>query len=96
MPQGYSLPRYLAPSSPVTTVLLPTSINSVNLTNVKTVVIMIEVVGMLLMWMLMLRMTLSGCTSILIVILLLVSALDCAGNFDGRVCVYNEIMGNIE
>ena len=57
MPQGYSLPRYLAPSPPVTTVLLPTSMNSVNLKSVKTVMIMIEVVGMLLRRMLMLRMT---------------------------------------
>ena len=78
VPQGYSLPRYLAPSPPVTTVLLPTSMNSVNLKSVKTVMIMIEVVGMLLMWMLMLRMTLSGCTSLLNVILVLVSALVCA------------------
>ena len=28
VPQGYSLPRYLAPSPPVTTVLLPTSFSS--------------------------------------------------------------------
>ena len=37
--------------------LLPTSMNSVNLKSVKTVMIMIEGVGMLLRRMLMLRMT---------------------------------------
>ena len=101
VPQGYSLPRYLAPSPPVTTVLLPTSMRELEKRPRRSW-------SWLRWWECcwcrcwcsgwrgLQWVTLSGCTSLLIVILLLVSALDCAGNFDGRVCVYNEIMGNIE